>query len=83
MPQILVTADNPRADGEPIVMFIERVSVRDFESDHFQAQLVERLGWAVGDADAAEQAQLEAGDVSEERDLESAPEVPLLAATVG
>jgi hypothetical protein len=27
------------------------VSVSDFESDHFVAQLGERLGWAVGDAD--------------------------------
>ena len=36
-------------------MFTERVSVSDFERDHFPAQLVERLGWAVGDADAVEQ----------------------------
>jgi hypothetical protein len=55
VPQILVTADNPRTDGERAVMFTERVSVSDFESGHFQAQLVERLGWAVGDADALEQ----------------------------
>jgi hypothetical protein len=26
----------------------------DFESDHFAAQLVERLGWAVSDADEVE-----------------------------
>jgi hypothetical protein len=31
------------------------VNVADFESDHFAAQLVERLGWAVGDAHEAEQ----------------------------
>jgi hypothetical protein len=31
-------------------MFTERVTVSDFESQHFQSQLVERLGWAVGDA---------------------------------
>jgi hypothetical protein len=36
-------------------MFTERVTVSDFESGHFQAQLVERLGWAVGDAAAVEQ----------------------------
>ena len=51
MPQIIVTADALADDAEPPIMFRERVSVSDFESDHFAAQLVERLGWAVGDAD--------------------------------
>ena len=51
MPQIIVTADNLDEGGEPPVMFRERVSLSDFESEHFAAQLVERLGWAVGDAD--------------------------------
>ncbi len=51
MPQIIVTADRPNDDGETPVMFRERVSVSDFESRHFAKQLVERLGWAVGDAD--------------------------------
>ncbi len=51
MPQIIVTADKPVEDGEPPIMFRERVSVSDFESEHFAAQLVERLGWAVGDAE--------------------------------
>jgi hypothetical protein len=50
MPQIIVTADK-LSEGEPPVLFRERVSVSDFESGHFAAQLVERLGWAVGDAD--------------------------------
>jgi hypothetical protein len=51
MPQIIVTADQPVDGGDRPRMFTERVSVQDFESDHFRAQLVERLGWAVGDAD--------------------------------
>lgn len=51
MPQIIVTADKLAEDAEPAVMLRERVSVSDFESEHFAAQLVERLGWAVGDAD--------------------------------
>ncbi len=54
MPQIIVTADHGAAFGEGAVTFRERVTVADFESDHFGRQLVERLGWAVGDADAAE-----------------------------
>jgi len=53
MPQIIVTTDKLAEDGEPPIMFRERVSVSDFESEHFAAQLVERLGWAVGDADDA------------------------------
>jgi hypothetical protein len=51
MPQIIVMADRVSEDAEPPILFRERVSVSDFESDHFAAQLVERLGWAVGDAD--------------------------------
>ncbi len=60
MPQIIVTADTPNEGGQRPVMFTERVNLQDFESDHFQAQLVERLGWAVGDAHEVEQ-QPEAG----------------------
>jgi hypothetical protein len=51
MPQIIVTADRPNDDGQPPVMFRERVSVTDLESEHFANQLMERIGWAVGDAD--------------------------------
>ena len=54
MPQIIVTADRGAAFAEGAVTFRERVTVADFESDHFGKQLVERLGWAVGDADAVE-----------------------------
>lgn len=50
MPHIIVTAN----DQEAAVMLRERVKVSDFESDHFAAQLVERLGWAVSDAHEAE-----------------------------
>ena len=54
MPQITVTADRGAAFGEGAVTLRERVSVADFESEHFATQLVERLGWAVGDADEVE-----------------------------
>ncbi|MGI8902537.1 MAG: hypothetical protein ACR2IP_02515 [Solirubrobacteraceae bacterium] len=55
MPQIIVTADQPSDRAEARVMLRERVNVADFESGHFAAQLVERLGWAGGDAHEAEQ----------------------------
>jgi hypothetical protein len=54
MPQIIVTADRA-TNSRTEVMLKERVTVSDFESDHFQAQLVERIGWAVSDACELEQ----------------------------
>lgn len=55
MPKIIVTADSRTEGDERAVMFTERVNPSDFESPHFQNQLVERLGWAVGDAQVIEQ----------------------------
>jgi hypothetical protein len=55
MPQIIVTADRTDDHGQAAVMLRERVNVTDFESDHFAAQLVERVGWAVSDAAEVEQ----------------------------
>ena len=55
MPQIIVTANTPGGGDEEAVMLRERVTVADFESRHFADQLVERLGWAVSDADDVEQ----------------------------
>jgi hypothetical protein len=56
MPQIIVAVDRGAAFGDGTVTFRETVNVADFESQHFATQLVERLGWAVEDADQAEQA---------------------------
>lgn len=50
MPQIIVTADDARERDLDGIMLRERVSVADFESDRFAANLIERLGWAVVDA---------------------------------
>lgn len=50
MPQIIITADGATDRDEGAVMLRERINVTDFESDHFAALLVERLGWAVSDA---------------------------------
>jgi hypothetical protein len=55
MPQIIVAADRGAAFGEGAVTLRETVSVADFESQHFAAQLVERLGWAVEDANRVEE----------------------------
>jgi len=66
MPQIIVAADRGAAFREGAVTFRERVSVADFDSPHFAAQLVERLGWAVEDADQAEQTPSASEDGTQE-----------------
>lgn len=54
MPQIIVVADQEAGSGDGAITLRERVNVTDFESQHFATQLVERLGWAVEDADQVE-----------------------------
>ena len=53
MPQILVTADRPD-DHRASVLLRERISMLDLESEHFSERLLERLGWALVDADELE-----------------------------
>jgi hypothetical protein len=53
VPEILVTT-NSRDDGESVVLLQERIGLVDLESDHYSAQLIERLGWALVDADDLE-----------------------------
>jgi hypothetical protein len=52
MPQLLISADRHGDAGT--VVYKERVSLSDLESDHFSHQLVERVGWALHDADELE-----------------------------
>jgi hypothetical protein len=53
VPRILITTDG--ADGrEAAVLLQERVVPSDLESDHLSARLVERVGWALVDADEIE-----------------------------
>jgi hypothetical protein len=53
MPQILVVTDSAEQAAGTVV-YRERVLSTDLESDHFSGQLVERVGWAVKDADQIE-----------------------------
>jgi hypothetical protein len=53
MPQILVVTDD-RESAESAVVYRERIALSDLESDHFSAQLVERVGWAMLDANEIE-----------------------------
>lgn len=52
MAQILVVASSRSDDSE--VVYRERINPSDLESDHFSGQLVERVGWAVIDAEELE-----------------------------
>jgi hypothetical protein len=53
MPRILVTTDAP--DGHEAVLLQQRVVPADLETDQLCARLVERVGWALVDADEVEQ----------------------------
>jgi hypothetical protein len=53
MPQILVVADS-QSEFTNAVVYRERISSADLESAHFSGQLVERVGWAVRDANELE-----------------------------
>ncbi len=53
MPQILIVTDSP-SEITSTVVYRERVDHSDLESIHFSGQLVERVGWAVDDAEALE-----------------------------
>jgi hypothetical protein len=53
MPQILVVTD-PLEKAASTVVYRERISLSDLESEHFSGQLVERVGWAMLDADQLE-----------------------------
>jgi len=50
MARIIVTSD-PREDRLAPVLLDERVSSIHLDDRHNAAQLLERLGWAIGDAE--------------------------------
>lgn len=60
MPHVLVVTDPGESAGT--VVYRERVASTDLESEHFSGQLVERVGWAVQDADRLERENPQAID---------------------
>lgn len=71
MPQILVLADAPQGNGE--VVYRERVARSCLQSEHFSHQLLERVGWAVEDADVREHETKAHGAPAEPVQLEPQP----------
>ena len=53
MARIIVTTD-PTPDHAAPVLMDERVYPIHLDNEHNAAQLIERLGWAIGDAEDAE-----------------------------
>jgi hypothetical protein len=53
MARILIMTDRTRIRDSD-VMLDERIATSDLDSDHFAAALIERIGWALADADDAE-----------------------------
>jgi hypothetical protein len=57
MPRIIVTTDLPSQADDGPVLLDERVHSVHLSTDHAAAQLVERLAWAIRDAETAERAK--------------------------
>ena len=53
MPRILVTTE-PIDKPDAGVMMDEKVATSDLASNHFADQLIERIGWALVDAERTE-----------------------------
>jgi hypothetical protein len=53
MPRIRITTESRTAD-DVAVLLDERICVSDLTSAHFNSRLLERIDWAVADADATE-----------------------------
>jgi hypothetical protein len=56
MPRIIVTTDHPVSStlGDLPVLLSESVNSVHISSDHSASQLMERLAWAIRDAESAE-----------------------------
>jgi hypothetical protein len=53
MPRIFITTE-PGDLPDAAVMLSERIATSDLASDHFAAQLIQRIGWALADAESNE-----------------------------
>lgn len=57
MARITVTTDHPMTQDAAPVLLDERVYSIHLDNDHDAAQLIERLGWAITDAETIERTQ--------------------------
>jgi len=54
MPRIMITTDSPRRTDSAPVLLDERVHSVHLSSGHAASQLLERLAWAISDAEDVE-----------------------------
>jgi hypothetical protein len=57
MPRIIVTTDQTER-GDAAVLLDEQVQMVHLSTDHSAMQFIERLGWAISDAEDAERVQI-------------------------
>jgi len=60
MARIIVTTDESTAQGAPSILLEESVYPVHLSTDHAARQLIERLSWALGDAEAVERGRTHA-----------------------
>ena len=65
MPRLIVTAETGH-DRDGAIVHNERVLVTNLDNDHSSAQLIERVGWALEDAERLEAEQPERAAVPRE-----------------
>jgi hypothetical protein len=58
MPRVIVTTDPSQIPDHVAVLLDERVHTVHLGNDHGAAGLIERIAWAISDAEDAEQASL-------------------------
>ncbi len=54
MPRIIITTDAPQPAGGARALLDERIHSVHLNSDHSASQLIERLAWAISDAEDVE-----------------------------
>jgi hypothetical protein len=76
MPRILVITDPSQTSDESPVLLEESVNSVHLSTDHAAAQLVERLAWAISDAEVAERrGAMRAGARSKRQGARRKPDV--------
>jgi hypothetical protein len=67
MPRIIVTTNPAQPAGDAPVLLDEQVHSVHLSTGHAAAQLIERVAWAIGDAEDAERARPGAPSPAPER----------------
>ena len=61
MPRVIVITEDRKPAGEEAVLLDEQVQSIHLDTEHSAGQFIQRLGWAISDAEDAERSQTVAG----------------------